>query len=118
MGWTVNSAKNAFIGREACLDMKDETPGKKLVCLTLEDSRATLLGYEPIYRNSCCIGHITSSNYGYSIGKVIAYGYLPAEHASIGTELEVRYMGQSFPAIVAAEPLFDPQSKRMKADLT
>ncbi len=72
--------------------------------------------YEPILTNGRCIGHITSSNYGYAVEKVIAYGYLPAEHVSIGTELEVRYMGRSYPAIVAAEPRYDPKSKRMKAD--
>ncbi|MDJ0819621.1 MAG: FAD-dependent oxidoreductase, partial [Desulfobacterales bacterium] len=93
MGWTVKTAKPSFIGREACLDAKDKPPRKMLTCLTLEDPRAGLLGYEPILTNGRCIGHITSSNYGYAVGKVIAYGYLPAEEASIGTELEVRYMG-------------------------
>ena len=68
--------------------------------------------YEPF--NGRCIGHITSSNYGYAVGNVVAYGYLPAEHVSIGTELEVRYMGRSYSAMVAAEPLYDPKSKRMK----
>ena len=114
MGWTVKTQKSSFIGRDACLQAKAKPPDKKLACLTLEDSGATLMGYEPIFTNGRCIGHVTSSNYGYAVGKVIAYGYLPAEHASIGTELEVRYTGNLYAAIFADEPLYDLQSKRMK----
>ncbi len=115
MGWTVRPDKGDFIGREACLEAKEKPLKKKLACLTLDDPQATLFGYEPIFANGRCIGHVTTSNYGYSIGRVIAYGYLPADQAAPGTRLDILYMGRRYPAVVARDPLFDPKSTRMKA---
>ena len=72
------------------------------------------MGYEPIMEGDRCVGHVTSANYGYSVGKFIAYGYLPASLAVEGTRLEVIYFGERIPAIVASDPLFDPKMTRMK----
>jgi glycine cleavage system aminomethyltransferase T len=58
---------------------------------------------------------VTSANYGYSIGRGIVYGYLPADLAAEGTPVEVEYFGQRYAATVAAEPLFDPKGERLKA---
>jgi glycine cleavage system aminomethyltransferase T len=61
-----------------------------------------------------CLGHVTSANFGYSVGKPIAYGYLPAETAVEGTKVEVIYFGERLSATVAPDPLFDPKMTRMK----
>ena len=58
---------------------------------------------------------MTSANYGYSSGRGIVYGYLPADLAAEGTPVEVQYFGQRYAATVAAEPLFDPKGERLKA---
>ena len=58
---------------------------------------------------------MTSANYGYSIGRGIAYGYLPAELAVEGTPVEVEYFGERYPATVAPEPLWDPKGERLRA---
>ena len=63
-----------------------------------------------------CVGHVTSANFGYSVGKFIVYGYLPAELASRGHRaLEIIYFGERYRATVAPDPLFDPKMTRMKA---
>jgi glycine cleavage system aminomethyltransferase T len=62
-----------------------------------------------------CIGHVTSANYGYAVGKFIMYGYLPSAYAQAGTELEVEYFGERYRATVTTEPLYDPQMERLKA---
>lgn len=116
MGWTVKTKKGDFIGRQACIDARHLPLKKKLTCLTLDDPAAVPFGYEPILKNGSCVGHVTTANYGYSVGKMIAYGYLPAEQATEGTELEIMIQGQRYPAVVAADPLFDPDSKRMKGE--
>ncbi|HKX75119.1 MAG TPA: glycine cleavage T C-terminal barrel domain-containing protein [Acidimicrobiia bacterium] len=45
----------------------------------------------------------------------MAYGYLPAELAVEGTEVDIIYFGERFRARVAPDPLFDPKMERMKA---
>ena len=53
-------------------------------------------------------GFVSSANTGYSIGRHVAYAYLPPELARPGHPLASEYFGQLAPATVAAEPLFDP----------
>ncbi|MEM7800190.1 MAG: FAD-dependent oxidoreductase [Chloroflexota bacterium] len=116
LGWTVKLKKESdFIGKAACKEIRAGGIKKKLTCLTLEDQKATLFGYEPIYSNGSCIGHVTTANFGYSVGKYIAYGYLPIEYTAPGTQLSVEYFGERFGATVAKEPLFDGKNVRMKA---
>jgi glycine cleavage system aminomethyltransferase T len=61
------------------------------------------------------IGYVTSSNYGYSIGKQIAYGYLPVEYAKKGTQVEIEYFGKRLTAAVSDDPQYDPKMEKIKA---
>jgi glycine cleavage system aminomethyltransferase T len=115
LGWTVKLKKGDFIGRQACLAAAEQPLQKKLCCLTLADPQAIVLGYEPIFFKGSCLGHVTTANYGYSLGKAIAYGYLPADYAQVGTPLEIEYFGRRLAATVSQEPLFDPAMTRLKA---
>ncbi|MGO1292394.1 MAG: glycine cleavage T C-terminal barrel domain-containing protein, partial [Brevibacterium linens] len=58
-------------------------------------------------------GYVTSAAYGYSIGKSIAYAWLP-NTLSVGDAVEIEYLGRRLPATVTAEPLFDPEMTRLK----
>ena len=113
LGWTVRLSKPDFIGRAACLRLKDQPLRRKLACLVL-DEPAAALGNEPIFAAGRPVGHVTSANFGYSVGRWLAYGYVPAEHAAPGTRLEVGYFEQRFPATVSADPQFDPAMARLK----
>jgi glycine cleavage system aminomethyltransferase T len=118
LGWTVKLDKGDFIGREACVKLKDAPLKKKLCCFTLDDRNAVLIGYEPIYATANgdkSIGYVTSANFGYSVGKFIGYGYLPVEYSAKGTRLNVRYFGDTFAATVEDDPIFDAKMLRLKA---
>ena len=55
----------------------------------------------------------TSIAYGPTIGKNIALGYLPHEHAVKGKKFQVEYFGETYPVEVAGvgyEPLYDPEN--------
>jgi len=55
----------------------------------------------------------TSIAYGPTIGKNIALGYLPHEHAVKGERFQVEYFGDTYPVEVAGvgyEPLYDPEN--------
>jgi glycine cleavage system T protein len=113
LGWAVDLDQDDFLGRDALLAIKEEGISRKLVCLTMEDGIA--LGKEPILSGEEVLGYVTSTEYGYSVGKHIAYGYVPLEYAAKGTELEIEYLGERFPAVVDDDPLYDPKMKKLKA---
>ncbi|HKX75676.1 MAG TPA: FAD-dependent oxidoreductase [Acidimicrobiia bacterium] len=115
LGWTVKLDKGGFSGAEAARRLASSPPARKLSCLTFDDRAGVAFGYEPIMSGEKCVGHVTSANFGYSVGKSIAYGYLPAELAVEGTEVDIIYFGERFRARVAPDPLFDPKMERMKA---
>lgn len=115
LAWTVRLGKPDFVGKEALLRLKDKPLKKKLCCLVSDDPQAWAFGYEPIFWNGDCIGHVTTANYGYSVGKFIAYGYLPVQYAEPGTQLEIEYLGERWPATVSSEPLWDAKMERLRA---
>jgi glycine cleavage system aminomethyltransferase T len=115
LGWAVRADKGDFLGREALLRRRAEGLRRKLCCLTLKEADAVVLGKEPILAGETRLGYVTSANYGYSVGRFIAYGYLPVEYSDEGTEVDILYFGRRYPAVVTREPLFDPEMVRLKS---
>ena len=60
-------------------------------------------------------GRVTTGGYGYTVGRSIAYAYLPPERAEVGTGLEVEIFGEWIVGEIAREPLFDPTGERVRA---
>ena len=60
-------------------------------------------------------GRVTSGGYGYTVRQSIAYGYLPVEYATPGTQIQVQLFGVLYGATVMKEPLFDPKNEKVKA---
>ena len=73
------------------------------------------IGNEPIRKDGEIIGRVKSGGQGYTINKAIGYAYLPIEHTSVGTMLDVEFFGKWQTGTVSASPLFDPDSSRIKA---
>ena len=105
--------REGFVGREALLEAGD--PERKLCCLVLGDGRAVALGSEPVRVEGVSAGRVTSGGYGYTVGRSIAYAYLPADRAEPGQPVEVEIFGEWVPGEVAREPLFDPAGQRIRA---
>ena len=82
--------------------------------MTLNDPTAVIMGGEPILDGDMVLGYVTSANYGYTIKRTIAYGYLPNDHASEGTVVDIEYFGERFKASVEREPLYDPAGGKLK----
>jgi 4-methylaminobutanoate oxidase (formaldehyde-forming) len=115
LGFAVKLNKGDFIGREALIQQKEAGLQRKLCCLTLADPTTIAIGNEPIRVGEQVISWVTSGGYGYSVGKSIAYGYLPLAYAAAGTVLSVEIIGEQIEAVVAGEPLWDPKGERIKA---
>ncbi len=103
-----------YLGREA-VEKRSQSVERRLTCLTLDDPAAVVLGREPVFSGTECAGYVTSAAYGYTIGRGIAYAWLPAELAEVGNGLVIRYFDQDVSATVAAEPLFDPAMNRVRS---
>jgi glycine cleavage system aminomethyltransferase T len=62
--------------------------------------------------------YVTSAGAGPSIGKHILMSYLPPEHAVVGEQLSVQYMGERYPVTVAtidSTPVFDHENSRVRS---
>lgn len=60
----------------------------------------------------------TSVAYGPSVGRVILLGYIPADYAQEGRELELEYFQERYPVRIEAvgcRALFDPDNERVKS---
>jgi glycine cleavage system aminomethyltransferase T len=108
LGFAVRMNKGDFTGRAALeAHAARGEPARKLTALTLDDSTAVVLGKEPVYVNGAPAGYVTSAGYGYTLGRCIAYAWLPP--LAPGTPVHIAYFGEKTAATVAEEPLFDPQ---------
>ena len=110
LGFAVKLDKE-FAGRDALR----EEPERRLCCLVLADPRSVALGSEPVRVEGELVGRVTSGGYGYSVGRSIAYAYLPAGRAVAGRPVDVEIFGEWVAGEVAAEPLWDPSGERVRA---
>jgi 4-methylaminobutanoate oxidase (formaldehyde-forming) len=113
LGFAVRAGRE-FLGQAAL----PAAPGgpSRLVCLVLDDPRSVALGNEPVRdAGGAVVGRVSSGGLGYSLDRSIAYAWLPAAQAAVGTALSVEVFGEIVGAAVAAEPLFDPAGDRIRA---
>ncbi|MFJ9103202.1 FAD-dependent oxidoreductase [Streptomyces sp. NPDC102405] len=113
VGFAVKADKEDFVGK-AALERRKADVRRKLTCLTIEDPRAVVMGKEPVYDGQRAVGYVTSAAFGHTIGKGIAYAWLPAELAVAGRALHIGYFDRRVEAMVAEEPLFDPAMSRLR----
>jgi glycine cleavage system aminomethyltransferase T/glycine/D-amino acid oxidase-like deaminating enzyme len=113
LGFAVKLDKGDFVGRDALLG--GEEPERRLCCLVLADPRSVALGSEPVRVEGEIVGRVTSGGYGYTVERSIAYAYLPAVAADVGTAVEVEIFGEWVAGEVAREPLFDPKGERIRS---
>jgi len=109
LGFCVRDDKE-FLGGQALRRREVE---RRLRCLVLADSRSVALGNEPVRVAGRVRGRVTSGGYGYTVGRSIAYAYLPVE-VEVGDEVEVDIFGTWIAGQVAAEPLYDPAGERIR----
>lgn len=142
LGFAVKASKTDDFTGKSALESRAAAATTKLTCLTLDVPSDVVLGKEPVYvvggsgvadggtsadsdggaasaksngsvGTGVADGYVTSAAYGYTIGKSIAYAWLP-NTLSVGDAVEIEYLGRRLPATVTAEPLFDPEMTRLK----
>jgi sarcosine dehydrogenase len=111
LGFAVSKKKEKFIGKDALTSAK---PSRKLVAMTFDDIRRVPLGNEPVRINGNVVGRVKSGGQGYTINKAIGYAYLPTEHTTPGTSVDVEFFGTWATGVICEEPLFDPENLKIR----
>ncbi len=115
LSFAVHLGDHDFIGRSAWEQRTAASVEDVLCCCTLDDDTAIVMGKEPVFSNSNPVGYVTSAAYGYSVGRTIAYVFMPVALARPGEPIEIEYFGERLSAHVVTEPCFDPEGSRVRA---
>ncbi|MEH0110453.1 FAD-dependent oxidoreductase [Tersicoccus sp. MR15.9] len=99
-----------YVGRAAAAQRSDPN---RLTCLTVDDGTSVPMGKEPVLVDGAPAGYVTSAAFGYTVGRPVAYAWLPAGLAE-GDAVTIEYFGRPVAATVTAEPLVDPAGERMR----
>jgi glycine cleavage system aminomethyltransferase T/glycine/D-amino acid oxidase-like deaminating enzyme len=110
-----------FIGREAILKQKESQSfmNKRLVQFLLKDPKAMLYHHEPILRDGEIVGHLTSGNYGHTLGGSVGLGYVEVADAVTKDYLdsgkfEIDVGDDKVPAETSLSAMYDPRAERMR----
>jgi glycine cleavage system aminomethyltransferase T len=121
LGFAVRFDKaTPFIGRDALLRQRDAGVRKRLVMFTLDEPEFWPVIREPIRRDGEVVGHLTSAGYGYSVGKMIAMGYVknrigPVEDSFVSSgAYDIEISGERVPAEASLTAPYDPKGTRMR----
>ena len=109
-----------FIGREALLRQKQQGVRRRLALFRLEDRDGFLYHDEPIWRDGVRVGHLTSGDFGHTVGAPLGMGYVGADHVVTPDfvregRYEIEIAGVRVPASVSLAPLHDPKNLRIRA---
>ena len=110
-----------FTGRDAILKQKESGSHlrKRLVQFLLQDPEAMLYHHEPILRDGVIVGHLTSGNYGHTLGGSVGLGYVEVEEDVTRDYLEsgsfaIDVAGDHIPAKASLGAMYDPKAERMR----
>ena len=112
LAWRVDLNKGDFCGRDALVAQQTAGVTRSLCTFTLEEMAYPVSG-EAIIADGTVMGFTTSANFGHTIGKPIAYGYLPINLAE-RTDFIIEVYGEPIPAIRHRGPLYDPTGTRLR----
>jgi len=112
LGFCVALDKGDFIGRDSLAKIRAEGVTRKLCSFTVEGF-APLLGGEAILRDGKVVGSTSSAGFGHTLGKTIAFGYLPAEIAG-ETRFVIEAFGKAHQATRGPRCLYDAKMERLR----
>ena len=111
----ISFTKNTdFIGRAAAEAERENGPARRLCAFEVDAQDADVHAYEPIWLDGAVVGFCTSGGYSHHAQKSIALGFVPAERAKDGLNVEIEILGDMRKARLITTPLFDADGARMR----
>jgi dimethylglycine dehydrogenase len=104
-----------FIGRAALRRQAAAGLTQRFVPLLVEAQDADAAPVCVVYCGAEVVGLVTSGGYGHRVQRSIALAYVRTQLSTPGTQLEVEILGERCRAVVAREPLYDPDNLRLRA---
>ncbi|MEX0300567.1 MAG: glycine cleavage system aminomethyltransferase GcvT [Kordiimonas sp.] len=101
-----------FIGSDRILRELADGASKKLVGILPGGRAPAREGAEVADMDGNIIGVVTSGGFGPTMGAPVAMGYVPAEFAADGTDIQLIVRGKALPAKVAKTPFVEQRYKR------
>ena len=105
LGWIIKWDKGEFVGKEFLLAQKKEGVRRKLVGFELLAGGVPRAGNR-LVADEKEIGWVTSGTFSPSLQKGIGIGYVSAELAQAGQNIEVEIRGKYLPAKVVTTPFY------------
>lgn len=112
LGATVDFGKE-FIGRAALGAVRAEGPSRRLCVFTVEGF-APFLGGETILKNGSIVGQTASCGFGHTVGKTIAFGWIPSELAD-DQGFAIEAFGVAYPTTRVSRTIYDPENVRLRS---
>lgn len=110
-----------FIGRDAIARQRESGTHlrKRLVQFLLDDPAEVFYHHEPILRDGRIVGHLTSGNYGHTLGASVGLGYVRADEDITADWLEasrwqIDVGGRMIGATASLKALYDPSGARAR----
>jgi dimethylglycine dehydrogenase len=103
-----------FIGRAGVLAERVSGGNLRLRSFVVAARDADVIGDEPISHDGKVVGWVTSGGFAHASGVSMAQGYVPKELADEVEGWEIELLDEKLPAILQPQPLFDPNSRRMR----
>lgn len=113
LGFRVNLKKPDFIGRDVLEKQKASGVRQRLCSFVLEKPLPVYGGEAVIHRNKV-VSVTTSGNFGHTIGKSIAFAYLPIALAG-ESDFKIEAFGKQSKAKRHDGALYDPTNARLKS---
>ncbi len=121
LGFAVRLDKRVpFIGRDALLRQRDDGIRKRMVVFTMDETELWPVVREPVRRDGEVVGHLTSSGYGYSVGKMVCMGFARNDGDPVGEDFidsgawDIEIAGERIPAEASLAAPYDPGGARMR----
>ena len=105
LGWAVDFTKPAFTGREKLLAEKTGGVKRKLVGFEMIERGIPRGDYE-IAKAGSVIGKVTSGSFSPTLQKNIGMGYVPAEEAAPGNEIEILIRAKALKGRIVKLPFY------------
>lgn len=105
LGFFVDLTK-PFVGREILVGQKAAGLPTKLSGITLVEKGPPLRGHYTLWKDGVQVAELASGGVSPSLHRSIGMAYLPADHAALGTQLEVDVRGKRYPVEVVKKAFY------------
>jgi aminomethyltransferase len=105
LGWTVKFRASGFVGQEALERQKEAGLMRRMTALEMTD-RAIPRQHHAVLAAGARVGELTSGTFSPTFERGIGLGYVSADSARTGTELQVEIRDALHPARVVKRPMY------------